>query len=220
MQFKFTTLIPLILGCIMGIAFTNLFKSCNDKPTFITPTVKATTLEKQVQKTEQDITTKETNLQKRQEKIQQELVQTKTALSKAKERNKELQTQVLDLLDQQSLAITNVDTSTTLQFSEPFASIVTDFIDNTNTRDSLCDANILQLQEQVSNKDSTLQLQQEKYAQLKSAFNQSIQQQSLQEQETKFYKKKFKLQKVKNKLISTATLILGGFITKNLILNH
>jgi hypothetical protein len=214
MQFKLATLIPLILGCIMGIAFTNLFKGCNDKPTFITPTVKATTLEKQVQKTEQDFAT---NLQKRQEKIQQELVQTKTALSKAKERNKELQTQVLDLLDQQSLAITNVDTSTTLQFSEPIASIVTDFIDNTNTRDSLCDVNILQLQEQVSNRDSTLQLQQEKYTQLKSAFNQSIQQQTLQEQETKFYKRKFKLQKVKNKLLSAATLILGGIAVKQLL---
>jgi hypothetical protein len=217
MQFKLTTLIPLILGCIMGVAFTNLFKGCNDKPTVTTPTVKAITLEKQVQLTEKDIAVKETALLKQQEKIQRELVQTKTALSKAKKRNTQLQTQVLDLLDQQSLAIVNVDTASTLQLTEPITNTITDFIENSSIRDSICDANIIQLQEQVSNKDSTLQLQQEKYIQLKSAFNQSLQQQTLLEQETKFYRKKFKLQKVKSKLISAATLILGGIAVKQLL---
>jgi hypothetical protein len=217
MQFKLTTLIPLILGLIIGLAFSNLFKGCNDKPLIITPTVKATTLEKQVEQTEKDIAVKETTLQKEQEKIQKELVQTKTALSKAKQRNAQLQTQVLDLLDQQSLAITNEDTAVALQLNEPITNTIIDFMENTNARDSLCNANIVQLQEQVSNKDSTLQLQQEKYAQLKSAFNQSLQQQTVLEQEAKFYKKKFKVQKVKSKLISAATLILSGIAVKQLL---
>jgi hypothetical protein len=128
-----------------------------------------------------------------------------------------LQSQVLDLLDQQSLAIINVDTAATLQLTEPIANTVTDFIENSNIRDSICDANIIQLQEQVSNKDSTLQLQQEKNIQLKSAFNQSLQQQTILEQETKFYKKKFKIQKIKSKIISAATLILSGIAVKQLL---
>ena len=212
------SILILTVGIIIGISFTNLFKGCGKEANPITTVknVKPSVIEKHVAEAEQKFQQKIDSLNATSNQLNMQLTSTKKTLTAAKNKNLILQTQVYDLIDKPN---TNTDTSNTDSNCDSLEIKVVELIHSNNEKDNLYEDINANMEAQVKNKDSTIQVKDVQYQTLKSSFTESIaQQQSLYDQ-NKSYQKQFKRQKVKSKLLTAALLILSG-VAANYLIHH
>lgn len=182
---KYSYLILLSVGFVLGVYFSSLFSGCgkHSVPVPAVTIIKPEVLQKQVATVQATYQAKIDSLGATATQLKTALVTTQSALDKAKKKNTILQTQVYDLLDRTGAVPT--DTARRIADCDSLQTKVKELVINDNVKDSLYEETTGNLQQQVSNKDSTLLLQREQYQELKASFTQSIQQQeALQSENT------------------------------------
>lgn len=217
-MFNLKNTLLFIIGIIIGISSSNLFKGCTGT-TIINPIIKVdkpATLEKEVVQIEKVYQQKVDSLDNHSQQLSKELKATAQTLAQVRKRNSILQTQVYGLIDGQQ---NEIDTIKQLRDCDSLAMTINTLIQSSNEQDSLCEAANINLGTQLSNRDSTLQLKDNQYQELKMIVEKSIAQQEILYHQNKQYQKHFKRQKIKSKVLSAAVLVLSG-LTVNYLLQH
>jgi len=138
----------------------------------------------------------------------------KVAMHRVKDTNQAVQ-QKINLL----LAAAINDTATTAKLSDcdSLESSLADLKVSTAEKDSLFEDIQSQLEEQVNNKDSTLNVQREEYNALVLSFDNSLAQQDKLSGQNKYLQKQLNRHIVKNKLLSGGLLVLSGIAVFSLL---
>jgi len=144
-----------------------------------------------------------------------QLTGTKAALEKAKKKNELLQVQVF------SLANKRQDTATESVSNEcrTLKSKVVELILSGNKKDSLYDDVVINIEQQLKNKDTIIVIQEEKYQSLIASFQTSLVQQERLTDQNNQYRKQLKRQQRKQKLAAVGILIIAALTTHSLIRN-
>jgi hypothetical protein len=198
------------LGLALGLFFSFMYRTLLPDTAPLSKTVKELPkkLEVQVAKTEITYTKTFDSLKRQSIKLGQELKQTKTELDKAKQKNYSLQVQVYSLLDRQNPTDSSCDSLiTTVEY----------LMQSSTEKDSLYENVSSNLEQQLSNKDSTIGAKDKQYQEIKSAFTKSIEGQKELIDQNKILNKQFKRQKFKSKVLTAALLIFTGAATSYLI---
>lgn len=211
------TNLVLLLGVIIGVSLCQLLKSCSSSDETVAhyPTEKIAETKKEFLKKETKLLQKEDSLKQHDAGLKKELTKTKQSLQQLKETNTFLKIQLLDLLDKKIQA----DASDSSSYTDTLASRVNELIDNNNQQDSSYEIINGNLEEQVNNKDSLISTQQDKYAELKMAFEKSLNEKDFLTEENSQLRKQFKKQKVKRKFLSAVMLIASG-TAAGILLHH
>ena len=206
----------LALGIIIGISFTNLFKGCGNAtiPAGTVKNVKPSAIEKQVEKAEEKYQLQIDSLNATSAVLNKQLKVTTQTLTTVKKKNLVLQTQVYDLIDRGQ---GNTDSIQIMNDCDSLKTKVVELIQSGNEKDSLYEDANANLDAQLKNKDSTIQVKDTEYQTLKTSFKESLSQQQILYDQNKGYQKQFKRQKVKSKLLSAALLIISGAAVNYLI---
>ena len=206
----------LALGIIIGISFTNLFKGCgNETVRDVTiKNIKPSAIEKQAEKAEEKYQLQIDSLNATSIALNKQLKVTTQTLTTVKKKNLVLQTQVYDLIDRQGAS---TDPIQTMNDCDSLKTKVVELIQSGNEKDSLYEDANANLDAQLKNKDSTIQIAAIQYQTLKTSFKESLSQQQVLYDQNKSYQKQFKRQKVKSKLLSAALLIISGAAVNYLI---
>lgn len=210
-------LISFLLGLALGITFTALYPlgASNTSPSSASKAL-AKNLAKQVNQSEKSYAQSIDSFKVKSSKLQAELADTKTELNKAKQKSRSLQTAIYDLLDKQ--VEEDAGDSTLYDNScDSLIGTVEDLMQASNEKDSLYEKVALNLEEQLTSKDSVTFLKDQQYQEIRAAFNQSIENQNELAQENKQLNRQVKKQKFKSKILSAALLILGGAATNYLL---
>jgi len=185
----------LLVGFTLGFYFCSLFSGCGGhrSPVPAVTIVKPAVIQQQAAAAEARYQVKIDSLGATARNLQATLQTTQSALDKAKRKNTVLQTQVYDLLDRTATAST--DTVRHIMDCDSLQTKVKELVVNDNVKDSLYEETTTNLQEQVSNKDSTLQIQREQYQELKASFTQTLQQQGALQSENTALRKSIRHEK-------------------------
>jgi hypothetical protein len=208
----------LALGIIIGISFTNLFKGCGSGsvPDLTVNNVKPAAIEKEAVKAEEKYQLQIDSLNATSIALNKQLKVTTQTLTTVKKKSLVLQTQVYDLIDRGQ---GNTDSLQLINDCDSLKTKVVELIESGNEKDSLYEDANANLDKQLKNKDSTIQVKDTEYQSLKISFKESLSQQQILYDQNKGYQKQFKRQKVKSKLLSAAVLILSG-VAANYFIHH
>jgi len=209
---KYLNLFLFVFGVFIGVALSSLFNGCGDvssSPAIIN-TIKPTAIQKEATKNETAFTQKLDSLKQTGKVLSKQLQSTQTLLEKAKRKNLVLQTQVYDLLDQDRTTVSNKDTAQLMADCDTLKTKVAEMIVASNEKDSLHEAVSGNLQQTVSNKDSTLALQDEKYQSLQTSFQKSLLEQKLLDVENRQLKKQTRKRKFASTLKTIGLMFLTG----------
>lgn len=207
------TIAVLVIGIIIGISFSNLFKGCNDTVTQ-TKTFKPETLKNQSVKADEIYQHQIDSLQVSSNGLAKKLAGTKQILSQVSKKNKLLQMQVYELIDRTPV---NADTIQTQSNCDSLKVTVAELLQSDDLKDSLFTDVNNNLEAQIKNKDSTLMIKDMELHALRISLDQSITEQQFLYDQNKTYQKQFRQQKVKGKLLSVGALILSGMAAAYLI---
>ena len=210
----------LVCGIVMGIGFSNLFSGCGDgTPTTIASVkqLKPTVIRKEEQKSEVSYIKKLDSLNANCDKLKGQLATTRHSLSSAKQTNLVLQDQIFQILDDQN---NNTDSGALKRDCDSLAGKVTILIQNENFKDSLYEDAAQNLQMQLQNKDSSLNLKDQQYKNLKTFFDKSLNDQDTLYKANRALEKQYKRQKFKNRLLWLGTIILSGAAAATILTPH
>lgn len=207
------TIAVLVIGIIIGISFSNLFKGCNDTVTQ-TKIFKPETLKNQSVKVDEIYQHQIDSLQVSSNGLAKKLAGTKQILSQVSKKNKLLQMQVYELIDRTPV---NADTIQIQSNCDSLKVTVAELLQSDDLKDSLFTDVNNNLETQIKNKDSTLMIKDMELHAMRISLDQSITEQQFLYDKNKTYQKQFKRQKVKSKLLSVGALILSGMAAAYLI---
>ena len=207
------TIAVLVIGIIIGISFSNLFKGCNDTVTQ-TKIFKPETLKNQSVKVDEIYQHQIDSLQVSSNGLAKKLAGTKQILSQVSKKNKLLQMQVYELIDKTPV---NADTIQIQSNCDSLKVTVAELLQSDDLKDSLFTDVNNNLETQIKNKDSTLMIKDMELHAMRISLDQSITEQQFLYDKNKTYQKQFKRQKVKSKLLSVGALILSGMAAAYLI---
>lgn len=96
---------------------------------------------------------------------------------------------------------------------------VEELMQSSSEKDSLYEHTLINMQDQLKNKDFTITLKDKQYAEIKSAFEKTIEGNDVLTVQNRSLAKQAKRYKVKSKVLSAALLLLTGAAT-NYIIHH
>lgn len=174
---KYSFLFLLCIGFVLGFYFCLLFSGCGHTrlPSPGVAVVKPAIIKRQVADVQATYQGRIDSLAAATGKLQTSLRTTRMDLEKAKRQNRVLQTQIYDLLDRSAIAAP--DTVSRLTDCDSLQLKVRDLVSNDNSKDSLYEDVQANLQLQISNKDSTIRVQQDQRLALQESFEKSLRQQ-------------------------------------------
>lgn len=211
------TVISFLLGLALGITFTALYpRLATNNSSSSASKALAKNLVKQVNQFEKSYAHSVDSFKVKSSKLQAELTDTRGELNKAKRKSRSLQTAIYDLLDKQ-MAEGTADSMVYDNTCDSLIGTVEDLMQTSNEKDSLYEQVASNLEEQLTSKDSVIFLKDQQYQEIRSAFNQGIENQTELAQENKQLNRQVKKQKLKSKVLSAALLILGGAATNYLL---
>ena len=114
-------------------------------------------------------------------------------------------------------AINDTDTAAKISDCDSLENSLEDLKASTAEKDSLFEDIQSQLEQQVNNKDSTLNVQREEYNALVLSFDNSLAQQDELSGQNKYLQKQLNRHIVKNKLLSGGLLVLSGIAVFSLL---
>lgn len=188
-----------------------LVKGCGDHPApSVYPPLSPEVIQKQVQKDETTYKQREDSLQAQNARLNADLKNARKNLEQSGKRNIVLQTQLSDLGRQYQRAAIQKDTIRQLESCDSLFPKMSEMVESHQLQDSLYKSTILVLEEQLSVKDSLIQVHQDKYKSLKLNFEKSILGQQLTIAENKQLQKQIKKQKRKAFIKTAAAVIVAG----------
>lgn len=213
------TIITLLIGATMGIAFCQFFHSkCPDDTIQIAAVENnSVAVKHQVSAMEKQYQQKEEVLNQYNDSLHIQLTQTETALGKARKKNSQLQQQVYTLIDRQGIYKEEKDTAGYYSNCDSLAKLAGQLIVYAGEQDSLSQISIQTLGTQVQNRDAAVVLKLSQYQSLKTTLSETLQQQQGLEKEVKHLRKKFKRQRLWGKIKTTGLLVLSGLAAKQLL---
>jgi uncharacterized protein YhaN len=141
------------------------------------------------------------------------LVSLNARLQTAKTKNRQLQKDVIRLTKKKTVN----DTAALLADCDTLKTTVVLLNRAADEKDRLYDGVIANQQQQLTQKDSTIQLHRLQYTSLKNSFSESIAQQKLLVDQNNLFKKQLRKQRVKSKILSGLTIIAAGITTHFLL---
>lgn len=146
--------------------------------------------------------------------LQHRIQKTEVALGESKQKANSLQGKIQVLISESK---TMQDTSEIISNCDSLKTQVTQFISETNVRDSLCDNEIADLKCLIQNKDSVMTVCENSFSMLKRVTDSSIAQQNELADKLKLADKKIRKGNLKVKFLSAGLFILSG-VTATLLL--
>lgn len=142
--------------------------------------------------------------------LQEQIQKTDFALSQSKQKEKSLQGSIQVLISESKDL---KDTSQIVSNCDSIKESVSQFISETNTRDSLCDNEIADLKTLVQNKDSAMTVCESSFSMLKQVTDSSLVFQNKLTDELNRANKKIKRGNIKSKFLAAGVMILSGVTT-------
>lgn len=155
-------------------------------------------------------------LQNKNHELEEQVNVSKSALDRSRKNNAILEA---TLKDQVNRNFNLKDTAQIITNCDSIAQTAFDLLESSTLRDSLCQALTGELELQILNRDSTMNLQDQQYDNLKFSYDRILTQQQVLLSNNILLKKDVKRAKVKNRVLSAGLLILGG-MTTSLLLRH
>lgn len=222
-----TSIIIAILFFIMGLGTSFLFDGCNQRGSVNGSTiVQPKELKKQAESKDSEYQTSIAKLQNENTRLKQDLKQNSLLLDKAKQSSKQKEDKIKKSIQKGFTAkeLLRKVTDTPKEISNPSScdsliQEVNGYIESNEMKDSLYEAHISTQDSIIIQKDSVIELSSKHNDDLKTSFNQSLDQQQVLLNENNLLKKKSKRQKLKQKIISVGLMILSGIGT-NYLLNR
>lgn len=201
-------IIFLVLGLIIGIGGTMMFGNRKAaQPVIVTGMQTPADMKNTSVLVEAKFQERLNSLSQTNDNLSRKVSSSKSELQKAKQDNKVL-LELVDTLLAHSAQTT--DTAARLAQCDSLGATVQELIVTTNLKDSLYEDMTSALQAQVSNKDSVISTQQERYNVLRLSFDQSLAQQDLLTAQHLGLEHKLKGFKIKNRLLSAGVFIISG----------
>jgi len=142
--------------------------------------------------------------------LQKRIAETETALSQATQNSNSLQGKIHAHI---SMSRNLKDTVQIVSNCDSLKTQVTQFISETNLRDSLCDNEISDLKTVIQNKDSAMVVCEKSFSMLKTVADSSLAFQNNLTDELKRADKKIRRANLKTKFLSAGVMILSGITT-------
>ncbi len=142
--------------------------------------------------------------------LQKRIHETDVALNQSKQKEKSLQGKIQGLIAESN---TLTDTSEIISNCDSIKERATQYITETNIRDSLCDREITDLKTLVQNKDSAMAVCDKSFSMLKQVTDSSLALQTKLSEELKLAERKIKRGKIKSKFLTAGIMILSGATT-------
>ena len=200
----------LLVGIVFGIGFNSLFTgSAADpmKPSNI-QNIRPKILDKEVKAVNKQFETQLDSLTQNSMVLNQNLQSSKLQVAHAKKQNKLLQIEVQSLVDNR---YNTTDSTKQDNDCDSMQNKIVQLIVSDNFKDSLQEVVSMNVEQQLKNKDSTIDLLSTQTQQLKLSFNESIHNQDILYSQNRVFEKQFKRQKIKRKLRSVVTIVAAGF---------
>jgi hypothetical protein len=202
-----------VLGVITTLSTTQLFKSCNNE--VHEDNVMSTTTLTHKELTEQrgkvaSYSRRIAELSTQNATLKQQVIDTRTALLHSRKSNASLQ-QTLRQRIRNTAMLT--DTEERLANCDSLASLTSELVVSCMEKDSLYNSLTVTLTEQVALKDSTIDLQEQRYNYLQVNYNRNLVQQQLLINDNLGLRRQVKQHRARSKLLSAGLLILGGTVT-------
>lgn len=204
----------------MGISFSNLFSGCDEaNPPSIVSVKKLNpkVIRSEEQKSEVGYIKKLDSLNANCNKLTGQLAITRHSLSSAKQTNLVLQDQIFQILDDKN---NTTDSAAASRDCDSLAGKVTGLIQNENIKDSLYEDAAQNLQLQLQNKDSSLNLKDQQYQNLKTFFDKSLDDQDTLYKANRALEKQYKRQRFKTRLLWLGSIILSGAAAATILTPH
>lgn len=199
-----------LFGLALGITLTALYPvlTIGAKPSTAIK-VEAKDLVRQVNQSEKVYARSADSLKVKSSTLQTELTGTRAELARAKQKSRSLQTTIYGLMDK--TLDDNADAGIVYNSScDSLIGTVEYLMQSSTEKDSLYEKVTSNLEEQLSNRESLLHLQNQQYQEIRSAFDQSIENQTALANESKLLTRQVKRQKLKSKVLSAVFLVLSG----------
>jgi hypothetical protein len=142
--------------------------------------------------------------------LQEQIQKTDYALNQSKQKEKSLQGKIQILISESS---TLTDTSEIFSNCDSIKERVTQYITETNIRDSLCDREITDLKTLIQNKDSAMTVCDKSFSMLRQVTDSSLALQTKLSEELKLADRKIKRGKLKSKFLTAGIMIISGTTT-------
>ena len=212
---KLKLLVCLVFSCIGGFGMCTLFHSDAYKHQLTAQTTESpSALKEQAVITATYYDTKLDSLVQTSNVLTVKVNKSKAAMHRVKYTSQTIQQKVNLLL---ATAINDTDTTAKISDCDSLESSLADLKASTAEKDSLCEDIQSQLEQQVNNKDSTLNVQREEYNALVLSFDNSLAQQDELSGQNKYLQKQLNRHIVKNKLLSGGLLVLSGIAVFSLL---
>ena len=205
-------IIYIVLGIVIGIAFTKLFTSSNPCPQ-ITAITKPSILKEQTTKTAIHFQQKLDSLNLVAKDLKYKLTNNKAALAIAKNKTLVLQTQLVSAKHKQFVSNEEAGTIN----CPPEENLLAEFILANNHKDSLYETIDSTRERQLLNKDASLAIKDSMYQALQQSFHQTMAEQQILYTQNSLMRKQINRQKVKGKLVSAAVLIISASAVRYLV---
>lgn len=209
---RYTYLALLCVGFILGFYNCLLFSGCGRAASLPAVThIPPAAIQKKVATAQLHFQATLDSLGSATRHLQKDLQTTQAALQKAKQTNHALQRQVYDLLDRSPAIV--ADTVARISNCDSLQTSVKDLIASDSVKDSLYETVTHNLQAQIVNRDSTLNVKQDEYHALQTSFATSLEQQQTLQSENTTLRKQIKRQK-RAGVVKTIGLVLATlFVT-------
>lgn len=219
-----TFLSLLLLGFVLGFCSSFFFTGCNETHNSKTEVVvKPKELKKQADTIQETYQKQIADLQDQNLELQQNLEITQGLLDQSKQLCKQKEEQIKKLIKPKGYAakalLAKVDTLQSVSDCDSLASLVVQYIDGNNRKDSLYEVQLIQMDSVVSVKDKLIDVNEKAYTNLNLLFNRSLTAQETLLKENKLLQRQFKRQRFKNKVVTVGLMILTATAT-NYLLHH
>ncbi len=215
---KLKLLVCLVFSCIGGFGMCSLFHSDDYRHRYPVQTTQTTqspaALKQQAVTTAAHYDTKLDALVQTNTVLAVKVNKSRAAMHQVKHTDQAIQQKINLLL---AAALNDTDTTVKLSDCDSLETSLADLKVSTAQKDSLSEDIQTQLEQQVNNKDSTLNVQQEEYNALKLSFDNSLAQQDDLLGQNKYLQKQLNRHIVKNKLLSGGLLVLSGIAIFSLL---
>lgn len=199
----------LLVGIVFGIGFNSLFSGNAADPVKQSDIgiVRPKILDKEVKAANQQIAWQVDSLKQHSRLLNQDLQNNKLQVARAKKQD------LLLRVELQSLATSTNHYADPIEQNNDCDSLqhkILLLLDSDSLKDNLQEMLSVQQDNQIKNKDSTIELLTNQTQQLKLSFDESIHNQEILYSQNRLYEKQFKRQKIKRKLKATVTVIAAG----------
>ncbi len=206
--------IGVMIGCLL-MSFTKR-DGCKH-----TGWIKSAEVQKQLAVMQVKYEQKVQELSQRNDSLVTQLSQKKASLKKSADKVLVLQTQVKDLIKDyaaiDSAATETVDTAALLTNCEEMQTKVSDLIDESNVKDSIAYSVISSMEDEIKNKDSTIDLHKFQYQLTKSKLSDVLTTNLFLTEQNKDLKKQVRKKKFGNFMLKAGMVILSGITLKSII---